>query len=284
MVRAAVSACASKVNNSSHQELDKNNAVANRGCIGPAAAHDDSTSPRAVAAAKPVAPGRTPDGKFAKGNPGGPGNPHARECARILHIMQSGIADEEMLQLTRKLIELGLAGDVGAIKVILAYKIGKPQLAPMPDLLARDGWATILQSAVQAADFLKVMRAPPASMIYGISEVLLPCVEEEHKNMILDAMGGTLDENGSKRGNGNRARSGRNSDKAPTQTAVNGDQSVLNALAEAQAVVNGGLSGHKEPNGKPTPSAVNGKKPKGYRTGRAARILTERLRNGMHGG
>jgi hypothetical protein len=229
---------------------------------------------------KPLAPGRTPDGKFAKGNPGGPGNPHARECARILQIMQAAIADEEILHLTRKLLELGLAGDVAAIKLILAYKIGKPQPAPLPDHLAHDGWSTYVKSAVKQADVLKVMQSPPAGMMYDIAQAMIPFVEESHKNMIMDSLGMKSDPKAAKAEKRQEHKAPGKANQAPTPTAVNGDPTHQGAFALEQAAVNGNRNGTGQAKGQPTPTAANGKKTKKYWAGQAARLLTERLRNG----
>lgn len=47
---------------------------------------------------------RAPGGRFAEGNPGGPGNPHARHCARMLALLRTSIFDEEMVAIIRKLV------------------------------------------------------------------------------------------------------------------------------------------------------------------------------------
>src|SRR6267154_1609148 len=76
---------------------------------------------------------RTPDGRFAKNNPGGPGNPHARHCARMLALLRASITDEEMVAIFRTLVEMGRDKDVSAAKLVLSYKLGKPAPAPNPD-------------------------------------------------------------------------------------------------------------------------------------------------------
>ena len=52
----------------------------------------------------PTCSDRTPDGRFAKNNPGGPGNPHARHCARMLALLRAAISDEEMVAIFRMLV------------------------------------------------------------------------------------------------------------------------------------------------------------------------------------
>ena len=61
--------------------------------------HDSDSPPKAAEQAA----GRDARGKFAKGNVGGPGNPYARESARMLKLFRSAISDEEMRALILKL-------------------------------------------------------------------------------------------------------------------------------------------------------------------------------------
>lgn len=67
--------------------------------------------------------GRRPDGKFAKGVKHGPGNPRAATVekwrARLLRAEMIGLAIEEL----KKAVQ---AGDMDAIKTVLAYALGKP--------------------------------------------------------------------------------------------------------------------------------------------------------------
>src|SRR5438477_338820 len=73
---------------------------------------------------------RDQQGRFTKGNAGGPGNPHARHCARMLALFRDAITDDEMYRLCRVLFEKATSGDVSALKMIWQYKIGKPLPAP----------------------------------------------------------------------------------------------------------------------------------------------------------
>jgi hypothetical protein len=98
--------------------------------------------------------GRTANGRFAKNNSGGPGNPHARHCARMLALFRDAISDDEMNQLFRMLIVKAMGGDTAAAKLILSYKIGKLLDAPHPDSIDRDEW-----------DHYQGVTANPASMV-----------------------------------------------------------------------------------------------------------------------
>ena len=87
---------------------------------------------------------RDTGGKFTKGNAGGPGNPHARSCARMLEMFRNAISEDEMFQLCRMLFMKAVGGDISAAKIILSYKIGKPLPAPHPDSIDRDEWDRVV--------------------------------------------------------------------------------------------------------------------------------------------
>lgn len=53
-------------------------------------------------------------GRFAPGNPGGPGNPFARRTARMLMSIREEISDEEIRMTARRMFELAMEGNVSA--------------------------------------------------------------------------------------------------------------------------------------------------------------------------
>jgi hypothetical protein len=85
-------------------------------------------------------------GRFAAGNPGGPGNPFARQVAARRQALLDAVGPEDVAQVARKLHELALAGDVPAAKVLLAYVVGKPAQAVHPDRLDLDEVKLLLES------------------------------------------------------------------------------------------------------------------------------------------
>src|SRR5439155_4863870 len=86
-------------------------------------------------AAQPSADGRESNGRFAPGNPGGPGNPFARQVARLRKVILNRITEEDLLAITEALLAKAKEGNVGAAKLLLAYGIGKPTASPDPDRL-----------------------------------------------------------------------------------------------------------------------------------------------------
>src|SRR5262245_17049261 len=76
-------------------------------------------------AASPLA--RDGRGRFAPGNAGGPGNPNAREMARLRALMRECTPDDVFTALFGRLVGLALKGHYPALKLALEYLCGKPE-------------------------------------------------------------------------------------------------------------------------------------------------------------
>lgn len=122
--------------------------------------------------------GRARNGTFAKGNPGGPGNPHARHCARMLDLFRTAISDEDMVHLFRVLYDKAFNGDISAAKLVLAYKIGKPAACPDPDSIDRDEWNHYQQDAIEPKEMNQVLSSLPARVGNDIARTALPIMAE----------------------------------------------------------------------------------------------------------
>ena len=78
--------------------------------------------------------GRDERGRFAPGNVGGPGNPHAKQVGKLRSAMLAAVSDKEMKAVVKKLVELAKGGNVPAAKEVLDRCLGRPVEA---DLLER---------------------------------------------------------------------------------------------------------------------------------------------------
>src|SRR5438132_12162652 len=85
-----------------------------------------------------AASGRQANGRFAKGNRGGPGNPFARQTAELRRRLQERVTPETLDSIVDALVEKARQGDVSAAKLVLSYVIGKPEPAPDPDRVDLD--------------------------------------------------------------------------------------------------------------------------------------------------
>jgi hypothetical protein len=94
-----------------------------------------------------AAAGRGPDGRFAKGNPGAPGNPFARQVAALRQEALAAVTPADVRAILAKMVELALAGNVPAAKLVLAYSVGKPAPTPEPDKLDIQEWRGFKETA-----------------------------------------------------------------------------------------------------------------------------------------
>src|SRR5262249_54411732 len=81
--------------------------------------------------------GRDKKGRFAAGNPGGPGNPHARSTAQ-LHKTFRDIAETEFVEVVKEIFRRAKAGEWHAQRMVLEYTLGKPAEATNPDRVDAD--------------------------------------------------------------------------------------------------------------------------------------------------
>src|SRR5438552_860724 len=79
--------------------------------------------------------GRDSRGRFTKGNPGGPGNPFARQTARMRQVMLDEVSEDDLRDIVRTVKQCAREGDMAAAKMVFAYCIGQPTPAVNPDSL-----------------------------------------------------------------------------------------------------------------------------------------------------
>ena len=74
---------------------------------------------------------RTPSGRFATGNPGGTGNPHAGQVAKLRAVLLDAVTEEDMRTVVGKLVEMAKGGDLKAIELLLNRTLGKADGGPL---------------------------------------------------------------------------------------------------------------------------------------------------------
>ncbi len=143
-------------------------------------------------------PGRKANGQFARGNPGGPGNPHARFSAHMLTIARQTMTPEKIAAVFEAIYFRAVSGDMSAAKLILHYTIGKPGDAPHPDHLERDEWDLYQKNAMTFAEMQQALGGLPCSLGNEIVGAALPAMTaaraEELAAKLRDEGTGTKDE------------------------------------------------------------------------------------------
>ncbi len=87
---------------------------------------------------KPSSPnganGRDQHGRFAPGNAGGPGNPHAQQVAKLRAALLDAVTEDDLREIVAALVQAAKMGDTAAAREVLDRTIGKPV---QTDLLQR---------------------------------------------------------------------------------------------------------------------------------------------------
>jgi hypothetical protein len=101
---------------------------------------------------------RDEKGRFGKGNRGGPGNPFARQTAKLRQAALEAVSGDDIHEIIEALKEKAKKGDVAASKLLLSYTIGKPTTAADPDTLNQHEYQTIVNNHVTSMDGTKEPR------------------------------------------------------------------------------------------------------------------------------
>ena len=79
-------------------------------------------------ASSPVDGDRDPrTGRFAPGNPGGPGNPHAGRIAKLRSALLEAVTAEDVREVVAALVTEAKAGNVQAMREFFNRLFGKPE-------------------------------------------------------------------------------------------------------------------------------------------------------------
>ena len=93
---------------------------------------------------------RDGSGRFLPGNPGGPGNPLARQIGRLRSALHEALTVEDMARVVRAMLKRAQAGDVAAARLCLEYAIGKPMQGSVAAALDAECAQQLSQDALSA--------------------------------------------------------------------------------------------------------------------------------------
>jgi hypothetical protein len=138
--------------------------------------------------APPPNSGRDRAGRFARGNPGGPGNSHARHTAMLRKALAECISEEDVMDLGRSLYLAARNGDWVAAKPLLSYVIGKPAPPADPDTLEAHEWGVFKALPVNGPDLEAVLGGMQAKLANRMARDALPLLEVEHAKVIAETL------------------------------------------------------------------------------------------------
>lgn len=78
--------------------------------------------------------GRTSTGRFAPGNPGGPGNPYAKAIGQLRSALLAAVNADDIRDIIARLVQEAKSGNIAAAREVLDRCLGRPVEA---DILER---------------------------------------------------------------------------------------------------------------------------------------------------
>ncbi len=138
--------------------------------------------------------GRDARGRFAKGNPGGPGNPFARQTARLRQALVAMVTEDDILDIAAMLIVKAKGGDLVAAKLLLSYVVGKPTAAPDPDRLDHDEWQLWKENTAGKEDIQQFFGGWPQQVALDVARGSVPSMTDSIRSQLGTALRESLEE------------------------------------------------------------------------------------------
>src|SRR6202158_54781 len=154
----------------------------------PEPACDQTQPPHAEAQQAAEDSGRDTRGRYATGNPGGPGNPFARRVAQLRSILLETVTDEELRIVAGQLMVKAKFGDLAAIKLLFQYVLGKPAATVNPDAVNVEE-VELYRRAPEHATMQEILKARvPEELAVDMLRMTLPCIAQQLADATRDAV------------------------------------------------------------------------------------------------
>jgi hypothetical protein len=125
--------------------------------------------------------GRASNGRFRKGCSGGPGNPYTRQTAQMRKVMLETVSEDDLRDITKKLVEKAKEGDLGASKLVLSYVVGKPTVAADPDQMDVEEFDLFTKEAKSRVQVMTPINGVPASFALELLRTIVPEMHKENR-------------------------------------------------------------------------------------------------------
>src|SRR5262249_4798864 len=136
----------------------------------------------------PAIHGRSANGRFAKGNPGCPGNPFYRQQADFRRACLALFTPEDVASLLRVMLALGRNGNTAAARVFLDYTVGKAHKAAAPDREEHHEWQ-LFAEAPKLADVTELLdNGVPADLANDATRDAVPHLATNRLEGVFDSL------------------------------------------------------------------------------------------------
>jgi hypothetical protein len=174
---------------------------------------------------------RESNGRFARGNPGGPGNPYARQVAAMRVRALDSVSGDDVEAILAKMVELAKGGDVPAARLVLQYTLGRPVPSAHPDRLDRDE-VEAFQANAMRQDAFSLVESTPVGPVLTVVRELSPARGDKFRDgMLANILARNAADEEARAADSKRS-------KRPGSAPVSADPSVAFAEAETLRLVN----------------------------------------------
>jgi hypothetical protein len=131
---------------------------------------------------------RDANGRFTIGNPGGAGNPFARQVAGLRQALINSVTPEDIQAVAKALIQRAAEGNVQAAKLLFSYAIGKPQPAPEPDRMDVDEWEVYRETVPMKTETAPIIRAGVPELHLKTARMMRPVFAQMMGNQMAEML------------------------------------------------------------------------------------------------
>jgi hypothetical protein len=128
--------------------------------------------------------GRDPQGRFAKCNPGGPGNPFARAVAKLRGALIKSVQPDDFAAIARAMIDKAKSGDVAAARLVFSYVLGKPAETVNPNRVDIDEWQIYRETTPLLKELPELAVAPSPELPLNHVRASRPIMAEVRREQI----------------------------------------------------------------------------------------------------
>jgi hypothetical protein len=117
-------------------------------------------------------------GRFAPGNPGGPGNPFGRKVAEFRQLLLECVTKDDFRKVMAAVISSAAQGNAQAQKLFLTYVVGKAVQTVDPDRMDIDEWNVYRDAVPMKAEAATVMQAGDPQLQLDYLRLMRPIITE----------------------------------------------------------------------------------------------------------
>ncbi len=124
-------------------------------------------------------PERDEKWRFVKGNRGGPGNPFARQVAKLRATLIQRVTEEDIQYIADELLASAKMGHLPSIRLLFLYVLGKPAAVVDPDTLDIEEWRQFVQPLSQImAELPEVLMSVPVQTVNEMVRTAQPFTQQ----------------------------------------------------------------------------------------------------------